>query len=189
MKWSPTKKKRPVGHVWWWPRLLLKASFNCPLQRLFFRQCKTVTSLLFHTLSRKDISHNVCYRSQCPFLSLWHTHTLRGLPNQHTSTHTQPHHHYTLRTLRWTHIPHRSAHIYTDRLRIKTVVTHTNTVLYCSLRDTAWPDVQLLHAAGVMSGLHAADDLRCLIHERFASFNSCTLAKYFHVMLFFTTSR
>ena len=165
MKSSPTKKNRCVRHVWWWPWLLLKASFNCPLQspsRFFFftvQNCDLFT-LLYFKQNIKGISHNVCNHSQCPFFFTPNTRTHtdkhtstdthacapRGLPDQHTSTHTQTFRRYRLWTPRRTHIPHRSAHSYTDKLTIKTIDTHTHTPLPHSV--TVWPNtlqLQLHH--------------------------------------------
>lgn len=143
MKSSPTKKNRRVRHVWWWPWLLLKASFDCPLQSPFFSLHKTgdLFILPYFKQNIKGISHNVCNHSQCPFISHQaHTHTCtrradehalapRGLPDQHTSTHTQPPPLQAVNPDTQTHIPRRFAHIYTDKLRIKAIDTHHHTPL------------------------------------------------------------
>ena len=96
MKSSPTKKNHRVRHVWWWPWLLLKASFNCPLQspsRFFFtvQNCDLFT-LPYFKQNIKGICHNVCNHSQCPFFHTKHTHThIHIQTNTQAQTHMRAH--------------------------------------------------------------------------------------------------
>lgn len=95
MKSSPTKKNRCVRHVWWWPWLLLKASFNCLLQRTFLVRCKMSICLLFHTLNTTWKTQAIMSVISYSALLLTpnadtHARAPRGLPDQHTSTHCLP---------------------------------------------------------------------------------------------------
>lgn len=109
MSWSQAlqRQNRCVRHVWWWPWLLLKASFNCLLQRTFLVRRKMLICLLFDTLNTtwktQAIMSVIIYSALflTPNTDI-HTHTHRrtctdthacaprGLPDQHTSTHFQP---------------------------------------------------------------------------------------------------
>lgn len=109
-----------------------------PTKSLFsLHKNKTVICLFFHTLKtehKKGISPNVCNHSQRSFLTP-NTCTHRQAGQTHMRTHpgdfqtnTPPPtlniHRCRLWTLRWAQIPHRSAHIYTDKRRIKAIDTN-----------------------------------------------------------------
>lgn len=117
----------------------------CLFFKLFKRDIKDKTSVIIHSGLFSPNTHQHLQT---------HAHTPRGLPDQHTPPPTI--HRYRLWTPRQTHIPHRSAHIYTHTLRMKTL-SHSITTGYNILYDQILLKLQLHHKTIVTSSQRAAD--------------------------------
>lgn len=141
-------KEKPLHKTCLMPAsVVIRASFNCLCQSLCFYCTQTVICLLFHGLKHSIkkaqsitpvIIHSVL--SLAPKQTPKQTDTCARIQGTSRPAHLHPHSTSIASSPRRANIPHRSAQIYTEKLRINTIDTRTPPHSITADFNTLWPN-------------------------------------------------